>query len=224
MKQKVLLLMVLALGLYSINGKSQTRNRASDTKKITSSTLSKEKESITKTREVGEDGFVWYKLMKDNLLGVQDIEGNIIIPIEYTYISYNCSDGSGTHFFRVSKGDFSGTYTREGKCVVSTDMHYTSVWLYGSKEKIYWKVEKNGGRKGMLDARGNEVISPNRGYTDLYIDYNGCCGTWYIAVSRGDYAGICDMNGVEIITPDKYAECCPHPHKKSQTLKVRYTH
>lgn len=54
-------------------------------------------------REVGEDGFIWYKLKKGNLYGAADIDGNTIIPIKYSDVDYRSDDVLGTHYFRVKR-------------------------------------------------------------------------------------------------------------------------
>lgn len=52
---------------------------------------------------VAEDGFVWFKTKKDNLYGAVDPQGNTIVPIEFSEITYLTNETLGFHYFRVSK-------------------------------------------------------------------------------------------------------------------------
>ncbi len=61
-----------------------------------------------KFRQVGEDGYIWYMLKRGNLFGARDLEGNNIIPIQYSSVSYHCDDRFGVHCFYVKSGDFEG--------------------------------------------------------------------------------------------------------------------
>ena len=163
-------------------------------------------QGLTKSRQVGEDGFIWYLTEKNGKYGVMDTNGNEIIPAKYSWVRY--AETSEAHYFRVQDGDFVGAYTRLGTMIVSPDRHYTYVWIGGGKQNtIYCMVEKNGDTRGLLDARGNEVISLDRGYTFFMIFESDKGKKLYIQVERGDYEGICDMNGKEIVAPEKYKKC-----------------
>ena len=84
-----LILVFLTFGLFcisGINGLAQTKKRVPSRKSNTAIT-----HTVTKTREVGEDGFIWYKLKKGNLYGVQDIEGKEIVPVKFDHIDYCAS-------------------------------------------------------------------------------------------------------------------------------------
>ena len=98
MKQR-LLMMVLALGMLSINGSAQTKKRTPQVKRTTTTTTKPATTTTTKERQVGSDGYIWYRLKKGNLYGAQDIEGRVIIPIKYTEVEYN----SGTDIIQVSE-------------------------------------------------------------------------------------------------------------------------
>lgn len=162
MKQ-TLLLMVLALGMISINVSAQTKKRT-PAKRITSAKTSAT--TTTKTREVGDDGFIWYKLKCGNLYGVQDLDGNIIIPIKFDKIRYI---DLHTRYFEVKSGDYEGVYTRKGQLIVSTDRHFTKISAgVGGTEagKVFWKAHRNGGGCLILDAKGNEAFSAEQ-YSDI---------------------------------------------------------
>lgn len=207
MKQ-TFLLMVLALGMFSINVSAQTKKYNS----VKRTTSKRSASSVTKTREVGKDGFIWYLIKKGNLYGVQDIEGKVIIPIKYDLIVYY----SDRHrYFMVVKGDFKGIYTRKGTLVIPTDRHYTSVMSGHIPDEaidmVFWEASKNDGGAIALDARGNEVISGDRNYPKLLMDYDyGTKGAPYYFSVFSDYSntrfGICNLDGEELL-PMKYEHC-----------------
>ncbi len=194
MKQ-TLLLMMLAFGMININVSAQTKKRASVKETTT-----------TKTRRVENNGYVWYSLHKGNLWGAQDIEGNIIVPIQYSDAEEDWGY-ENVHYFRVKKGDFVGAYTPNGFCVIPIEQHYTDVKLYYEFGKVYWVVKKNGGATGVLDAKGQVVIIPNELYTGFRIGHDND-GTYYFSARRGSigsgFEGLYDLNGKEIIPADKY--------------------
>lgn len=162
-------------------------------------------QGLTKSRQVGEDGFIWYKTEKNGKYGVMDTNGNEIIPAKYSEVRY--AETSEAHYFWVKDGRFEGAYTRLGTMIVSPDRHYTDVYIGGGPQNIIYCMAGEYRKPGLLDARGNEVISPDRGYTFFQIFESYEEKKLYISVWRGDYRGICDMNGKEIVAPDKYKVC-----------------
>ena len=216
MKQ-TLLLMVLALGLCSINVSAQTRKQ-STTKRTTTARSSNSQQGgqVMKFKQVGEDGYVWYKLKRGNLCGARDAEGNNIIPIQYDDVTYVCeieryayNDGSytnycqdGKHYFLVTKGNAKGTYTREGRLVVSTDRNYKSVYLEIGYIKPCWLVSTQGSKyyNAILDMKGNVVVQPGK-YKIV--------APFYCGITISDYndrEGICDWDG-NIVVPCQYKSC-----------------
>lgn len=181
--KKTLLLLALAFGICSINLNAQT-----------------------KTRRVENNGYVWYSLHKGNLWGAQDIEGNTIVPVQYSDAEEDWGY-KNVHYFRVKKGDFVGAYTPNGICVVSVEQHYTDIKLYYEFGKVYWVVKKNGGATGVLDAKGQVVITPSELYSDFRLGHDND-GTYYFSSRRGSigsgFEGLYDLNGKEIIPADKY--------------------
>ena len=133
MKNKTILCLLLVL--LSLHVYAQQRKRTTTQRRVTTTAVKKTAQpTITKTRMVGKDGFVWYELKKGSLYGAADIEGKTIIPIKYSSVLYyywltDC------HFFGVREGDFKGMYTRIGKCIIPTDKHFTSCFLHCDKNK-----------------------------------------------------------------------------------------
>lgn len=212
MKQKVLLLMVLALGMCSISVSAQVKKQSS-AKRTTTARSAKTQQGgqVMKFRQVGKDGYIWYKLKKGNLFGARDAEGNNIIPIKYNEVVYNCSEIFGTHFFKVKSGDFCGGYTRQGTLVVSPARHYTSLFLSGMRGKVCWIAEKKGGaRRIVLDAKGKEAFSLECDFIYMTSSYDGNSNrtnVQYFEIEKNKKIGICDLNG-NIICPPEYDCCC----------------
>ena len=73
MKNKTILCLLLLL--LSLHVYAQQRKRTTTQRRVTTTAVKKTAQpTITKTRMVGEDGFVWYKLKKGSLYGAADID------------------------------------------------------------------------------------------------------------------------------------------------------
>ena len=209
-----LLLIVLTLGMFSINGSAQTKKQ---NVKGRTTYSTQQGGQVMKFRQVAEDGYVWYKLKQGNLYGARDADGNDIIPIRYDEVEYNCSNISGWHYFRVKCGEYNGAYTREGTCVIATERQYSLVFLSPSGDgKICWIVNrKSNTRKHIvLDAKGKELFSIECDNLDFR-----CTSRFgkksdnepvvaYFVIREGDllskdkYEGICDLNGNILLQPE----------------------
>lgn len=208
MKQKVILLIVLAFGICCINVCAQTKKpvrRTTTQTKRTTTRSTQQGGQLMKFKQVAEDGYVWYKLKRGNLYGVRDSEGNDIIPIKYSFVDYIVSEYDGTHFFYVANGDYKGAYTREGTCVIPTNLHYTGIGLQGTSNWICWNVDKNGSQ-GILDARGKEVIPPI--YDSLlprqiFVNGGERGNEWFFLVKKNNMYGLSDLDG-NFICPIQY--------------------
>lgn len=228
---------MLTLGMCSINVSAQRVKRPIRTN---INSPQKQNEQLTKTREVGDDGFIWYKLKRGNLYGVQDLDGNIIIPIKFERIIYV---DLHTCYFAVTSGDYEGVYTRKGRLVVSTDRHYTKIssGVGGEKfGKVFWKAYRNGGGCLILDAKGNEAFSAEQ-YSDItlassfgkpngkdrfYLDgesyYN--MDICYFSIRKKDsrypqygIEGICSLDGELIFEPRTFTA-----YMDDNGTKIRY--
>ena len=210
MKQ-TLLLVILTLGMCSINVSAQTKKQFSVKRTATArSTKTQQGGQVMKFRQVGKDGYIWYKLKKGNLFGARDAEGNNIIPIKYNEVDYHCADAFGTHYFIVKSGDFKGGYTRQGTLVVSPERHYTSLDFKGMGGKVCWIAKKNGGAKQIvLDAKGNEAFSLECDHIYMTSSFDGNSdrtNVQYFSIKKNKKFGICDLNG-NIICPAEYDHC-----------------
>lgn len=146
MKQK-LLLMLLALGMCSISMNAQTR-----------------------TRQVEDDGFVWYKIMQNGKEGAQSTDGSTIVPCNYDKVWYNeIADG----WFLVRQNGnppYFGAYEKDGRCTISINRGYTSIHKLDETDGYYYEVEKNG-KIGACNVNGREIIAPQyESYSLIYFD------------------------------------------------------
>lgn len=202
MKNKILLVLMMLLCLQI---SAQQRRKTIPQRRTTASAKKGTPQTIKKMREVGEDGFIWYKLKKGNLYGAADIDGNTIIPIKYSDVDYYCFDGNGTHYFNVQKGDYKGIYSPIGRCIISPDRYFTSVWIGSAKTKsdkvlLYVGSKNNFGEKGLYDIMGNEVVAPG-GYEHLYIQPYRLDDLAYIGYEIDGLNGAFDLNGNLLTKP-----------------------
>ena len=202
MKNNILVFLMMFLCLQI---SAQQRRKNIPQRRTTASVKKGTPQTIKKMREVGEDGFIWYKLQKGNLYGAADIDGNTIIPIKYSDVGYCCYDGDGTHYFRVKKGDYEGIYSPKGRCIISPDRHFTSVWIVSEKtksDKVLLNVccKNNFGEIGLCDIKGNQVVAPGY-YEKLYIQKLASDDLAYIKYKENGLDGAFDLNGNLLTKP-----------------------
>ena len=202
MKNIILVFFVMFLCLQI---SAQQRRKTIPQRRTMTSVKKGTPQTIKKMREVGEDGFIWYKLKKGSLYGAADIDGNTIIPIKYSDVDYCCLVGEETHFFTVKKGDYEGIYSPKGRCIISPDRHFTSVWIGSAKTKsdkvlLYVGSKNNFGEKGLYDIMGNEVVAPGD-YEHLYIYPYRLDDLAYIGYEIDGLNGAFDLNGNLLTKP-----------------------
>jgi len=107
-----------------------------------------------------KDGFQWYQLFTDdNHWGAQDINGKDIIPLSLKYSMVTMYDG----LFMACNGDMKTLYTRTGKKIWGPSK--SLIWIYDNTDDYYsYYVD---GYVGILDSKGQIVISTERKYTDF---------------------------------------------------------
>ena len=204
MKNNILLVLMMLLCLQI---SAQQRRKTIPQRRTTASVKKGTPQTIKKVREVGEDGFIWYKLQKGNLYGAADIDGNTIIPIKYSDVDYRSNDVAGTHSFRVKKGDYVGIYSPKGRCIISPDRHFTSAVIYSEETangKVFLciKCENNFGEVNLCDIKGNQVVAPGF-YKYLYIqEYDSDdLDLAYITFTENGLKGAFDLNGNLLTKP-----------------------
>ena len=171
MKQ-TLLIMVLALGMCCINVSAQTTKRTPVRRTTTTSPATA---PIAKYLQLGQDGYVWYKVKKGDSFGAQSIEGKDIVPAIYDDVVYECrnykesfSDWNlemSTKWFRVQSENNIGLYSIAGNCLVSPERYRSNYSVviptidthYMGKMFLYIRKDE---KVGVLDVQGREVIPP----------------------------------------------------------------
>lgn len=201
MKNNILVFLMMFLCLQI---SAQQRRKNIPQRRTMTSVKKGTSQTIKKVREVGEDGFIWYKLQKGNLYGAADIDGNTIIPIKYNSIHYCCDDFYGTHCFYVKAGDYAGVYTRLGKCIIPLEKHFTSVYVTSQKSQagrvyLYVLVADNNKNYGLYDIKGNEVVPLELEYDHCWLADVG--SILYIAISKDGLTGALDLNGNLVVPP-----------------------
>lgn len=228
MKQKLLLLMVLALGMCSINGSAQTKNQSvrktsTQTKKQPVRKTSIQTKASTQTTpkesrqyQVENDGFEWYQVKRtvngQTKYGAEDRNGNMIIPTEYDLIWYPpfCADFPQLTGFEVHKGEIRAWYSKSGKCIIPYTRGYTSITKQDEDELgTHYQCAKTD--IGIIcDRNGKEVVSVKAdGLWTISIDVMTINGKkhyylpFVVKKNGEDYYGIADVNG-RIIVPAEY--------------------
>ena len=127
-----------------------------------------------------DDDFQYYELRQerkgDTLRGVEDLDGNLIVPVKMREISYRrCYRSKGDfdlndyRVFLCTIGDESGfmeAYKVDGTCVIDQSRKYTRIWAYGgtssSFQLLYYRVWTEDDLNGMCDANGKVIIRPKK--------------------------------------------------------------
>ena len=205
---KQTLLLMLALGMYSINVSAQTKKRT-PVKKTTTTRTKSSAATSKKEYRVELDGFEWYKVCKNGKYGAEDRNGTLLIPTEYNYVYYG---GVYSHYFVVgNKEGFIGVYTPQGNCIMPITRHYINIDDNYDREHGSWFVGEriNGG--DLFDANGRIVCSIEYN-APLFIYPDTSEGISYLKIlTMGKInglwkaipgtSGIADFNGKIIMKP-----------------------
>lgn len=137
--KRTLLLMILALGMCSINTSAQT-----------------------KEFRIEKDGFEWFLVFQNGKYGALDYKGQNLLPIYFDNIKYNPgNDGRG---FEAEIGGYEGFYKIDGQCIISPERKYKSVCR--TREDCigtYYIAETEDGLTRFCNWKGQEVLSMNTG-------------------------------------------------------------
>ena len=99
-----------------------------------------------------------------------------------------------------------GAADEDGNILLPMSLQLTRIKYINSKKqgkRGIFEVHK-GDNIGIYDIHGNEILSPDRGYT--YWQYKGDSKRGYFRVDRGNAEyGFCDLHQNEIIAPGKYS-------------------
>jgi len=140
-------------------------------------------------REVKQDRFI---VIKDNLCGVVDNKGNIIIPLEYDSIFYY----EGFKLFKVYKLEteeyLTGLFDKDGNCLIPVENDEVCLFgMLGPCSVVRSEL------KGCFSISKNEYIIPCI-YKD--VDLYEEMGIWLVETVDGKY-GVYDIEGREILAP-----------------------
>lgn len=206
--KRTLLLMMLALGMCSINVNAQTKKPA--TKNTTQKEATKPIPKDSREYQVGDDGFEWYKVCKNGKWGAEDRNGNTIVPAEYDGIMYDvgcytCVGYSPVQAgFYVRKGGHRGWYNKSGKCVIPYSRQYMYIRKYDSEDYgTYYAFTKDGGG-GICDINGRVVVNvsiDNLRHIEVSQTFEGN-KRYYLLFFVDNLVGIADANGKIVVTPE----------------------
>ena len=200
MKQAILL-MVLALGMCSINGIAQTRR---------TNTQSKAAPKDSRDYQIGEDGYEWYKVCKNGKYGAEDRNGNTIVPVEYDGIiyvvgCYTCTSYSPVEAgFNVRKGHSIGWYNKSGRCIIPYSREYKYIRKYDDGEYGTYYAFSKDGEGGICDRNGREMVSvkiDNISHIEVCSTYKGT-KRYYLIFHVKNLCGIADANGKIVVYPE----------------------
>lgn len=160
---------------------------------------------ITRERNVGYDGFVWYEVKKGELYGAEDSNGKTIIPSIYKRVSYRgdrtygrYSHQKGVFVVKHPKlcdkmtnygfyENFEAVYNQNGECVIPFERGYTDITPTiqdkRSTPKLWYKFEiETGGVEieGICNTEGKELWRrvKKHDYSDI-IEYSDIEGFYY---------------------------------------------
>lgn len=226
MKQKLLLLMVLALGMCSINGSAQTKNQSvrktsTQTKKQPVRKKSIQTKASTQTTpkesrqyQVENDGFEWYAVKRtvngQTKYGAEDRNGNMIIPTEYDLLWYPPYQDPQLTGFEAHKGKLRAWYSQNGKCIIPYTRGYTDISkiVEGAFGTYYSCIKPDVGV--ICNSYGREVASVKADGLSTISIYDMTINgkkhyflSFTINRNGEDYFGVADVNG-RIIVPAEY--------------------
>lgn len=161
----------------------------------------------------------YYIVSKGDLKGVLKKYGDyeeIVVPIKYCMIDYNCDNDAVCYFRAIFPNcEDDEVYSIDGNNFFQgCSKIYLKKWntysnYYDNKEDwcFIWMVSR-GKYKAVMDLNGNYIIPFERNYTRITPEvkrYGNNKILRYFVVKNGKCEGICDQNGKELLSPDNLA-------------------
>lgn len=139
------------------------------------------------------DGTQWRPFKQCGYFGVINAKGKIIIPAEFSSVSYE----NGTFTVKNNVG-YLGKYTSNGK-VIFPPLNYSMVYEFdGIKDSPYKVV---GEKFGIVDRRGKVLLEDE--YTRIEARGDSLHG-FHLLLWKNGFMGVADMKGNILIVPDRY--------------------
>lgn len=122
---------------------------------------------IKREYQVCKNGFEWYLLTdtQTGKKGAADKQGNILIPIEYKKIMYDCISGGDSvpgYFLAIDTQGTQTLYTQNGNCFLAKGeyrLYYLENFRCDDSQHFYLHLDSNG-PNGIADLNGKTVIFP----------------------------------------------------------------
>lgn len=200
MKRVFLLLIMLTLGMVSINVSAQTKTPV---RKTTAQTKPNPIPKDSRDYQVGDDGFEWYKVCKNGKYGAESRDGKLIIPTEYKSVYYHAETSNSAHrypaHFKVSLGESEGAYSVLGKCIIPITRHYTEIDMLADKEFGTYYMFRSSDGAGVCNAKGQQLAH----FKDVLWVFPKIRNDifYYELQDKGGYWGIGDNTGKVIVKP-----------------------
>lgn len=151
------------------------------------------KEKGYKVSELSCGNQPFYKVVQNNMVGILDMKGNIVVPIKFSKIKYN------NGFFEVQNAQRkNGIYSLDGRLIVPCK-YFLVIKRTDSDKNDYYYVQK-GAYEGVFNLDGKEIIPANK-YTYIIHSKNGYEA--HIGGHNG-FVAFLDKSGKEIIPANKY--------------------
>lgn len=140
------------------------------------------------------DGFKWVKFTEDGYVGVKSINGDILVPADYS----DCYIKLGRFFARNNTGHLA-IYEKNGRILID-GYKYTHIITYDIEESPFKVVSSEG--FGMYSHDGVVLLKDCYDAIELYGDmHNG-----FFLICNNGYKGIASLDGKIIIPANKYHE------------------
>lgn len=138
-------------------------------------------------RVVEKDGQVWYKITTDdNLYGVADKKGKVLIPAKYDLMVYYDADKEFGGYVNYGETDqCKSIWSLDGKCIIPESAGYTDIVKQEAYDDTHrhWYQVKVGDLYGACTLTGDVMVVP--GYDNLFYGSRGLTvqvGDKYVAL------------------------------------------
>lgn len=126
---------------------------------------------------------------------IYDIHGNRLSDMLKQSPRYDDEPGKGFYLWEKKRKNYLNL-------VIETPEEYklmarTRGYTIENGEKIVWYYIDRGNAHGLIDAKGDTLISPSRGYTKIHHSYK-----YIFDVKKYSKKGLCYIDGTEIVPPE----------------------